>query len=66
MTYKNGKTLGLEYEPAGPLCGRFAVDFRALNRACDRFLAKRGLIAAPSFRRSEWLYGRPAMKRRAA
>lgn len=64
MTYQNGKTLGLEYEPAGPLCGQ--LDFRAFNRACDRFLVKRGLITAPSFRRSEWLFGRPAMKRRAA
>ena len=64
MTLHNGKTLALEYEPTGPLFGRLMLEAQSINAACDRFLARRGLITAPSFRRSEWLYGR-APKRRA-
>jgi len=58
MTLHNGKTLALEYEPTGPLFGRLMLEARSINAACDRFLAKRGLMTQPSFRRSEWLFGR--------
>ena len=49
MTYRNGKPMSLEYEPSGPLCGRFEVDFRAINIACDRFLAGRNLATKLRF-----------------
>jgi hypothetical protein len=61
MTKKNGRVLAIE---AGvPGCPR--IGHLAIHQACDRFLAKRGLHN-PGFARSEWLYGRMAMKRRAA
>jgi hypothetical protein len=61
MTYHNGKTLSLEYEPAGPLLKSY-VGFQEFNAACDRFLSKRGLLSKDGWRRSEWLYGRRSKK----
>lgn len=61
MTYHNGQTLSLEYEPAGPLLKQY-VGFQEFNRACDRFLSKRGLLSKDGWRRSEWLYGRRSKK----
>ena len=63
MTLHNGKTLSLEYEPTGPLFGRLMLEAESINAACDRFLAKRGLITQPSFRNSGFIFGRG--KRRA-
>jgi len=37
-----------------------------MQKACDRFLAKRGLITSANFRRSEWLFGRAAIGQRRA
>jgi hypothetical protein len=44
------------------------INHLLMQKACDRFLAKRGLITGASFRRSEWLFGRMAIgqQRRAA
>jgi hypothetical protein len=64
MKFKNGCVTEVERGVPGlPRIGHIAV-----QKACDRFLAKRGLITAPSFRRSEWLFGRMAIgqQRRAA
>jgi len=49
MTTRNRKPLGLEYEPAGPLCGRLEVDFRAINAASERFFTSRNLAAKLRF-----------------
>jgi hypothetical protein len=62
MKFKNGCVT--EVERGVP--GLPQINHLLMQKACDRFLAKRGLITAPSFRRSEWLFGRMAMKRRAA
>jgi len=62
MTYHNGKLHKIE----GSVPGVPRINHLLMQRACDAFLASRGLVTAPSFRRSEWLYGRPAMKRRSA
>ncbi len=61
MTKKNHRVIAIE--DGVPGCPR--IGHLAIHAACDRFLAKRGLHN-PGFRRSEWLYGRMAMKRRAA
>jgi hypothetical protein len=44
------------------------INHLLMQKACDRFLAKRGLITSANFRRSEWLFGRAAIgqQRRAA
>ena len=63
MTLHNGKTLALEYEPTGPLFGRLMLEAQSINAACDRFLAKRGLLTQPCFRNSDFIFGRG--KRRA-
>jgi hypothetical protein len=39
------------------------LEAQSINAACDRFLAKRGLITQPSFRNSNFIFGRG--KRRA-
>ena len=54
MKFKNGCVTEVEEGvPGVPKIGHLAI-----QRACDRFLMRRGLITAPSFRRSAWLYGR--------
>jgi len=54
MTFKNGLVTRIEPGVAGsPM-----IRHTEIIRACDRFLIKRGLMTAPSFRRSEWLFGR--------
>jgi hypothetical protein len=59
MHAKNGRPIKLEEGvPGFPRIGHLAI-----HKACDRFLAKRGL-ANPGFRRSEFLFGR--MPRKAA
>jgi hypothetical protein len=62
MKLKNGKVMEIE----GGVAGLPRINHLAIHKACDRFLAKRGLIAGASFRRSEWLFGRMAINRRAA
>jgi hypothetical protein len=54
MKLKNG--LVTEIEDGVP--GLPRMNHLTIQRACDRFLMRRGLITAPSFRRSAWLYGR--------
>jgi hypothetical protein len=61
MTTKNGKVLAIE----AAVPGTPRINHLSIHQACNRFLAKRGLHN-PGFARSEWLYGRMAMKRRAA
>lgn len=62
MTYHNGKTHKIERGVAG------MPEMRHLEiqRACDRFLASRGLATQSAFRKSAWLYGRVTTERRAA
>ena len=53
MTLKNGKVHKLE--AGAPGIPR--IHHLEMHRACDRFLASRGIIAEPpDFRRSAWLY----------
>jgi hypothetical protein len=54
MKRKNGKVLEVERGTPG-IPRMFHLD---VHRACDRFLAKRGLVTGASFRKSAWLYGR--------
>lgn len=61
MTLRNGKVHRIE----GAVPGVPRISHLEIQAACNKFLARRGLHA-PGFRRSEWLYGRPAMKARAA
>jgi hypothetical protein len=61
MTTKNRKVIAIE--DGVPGCPQ--INHLSIHQACNRFLAKRGLHN-PGFARSEWLYGRMAMKRRAA
>ncbi|NBW13926.1 MAG: hypothetical protein EBR82_38575 [Caulobacteraceae bacterium] len=63
MKFKNG--LVTEVERGVP--GLPQINHTLMQKACDRFLAKRGLYN-PGFRRSEWLFGRMAIgqQRRAA
>ena len=64
MKFKNG--LVTEVERGVP--GLPRINHLLMQKACDRFLAKRGLVTGASFRRSEWLFGRMAIgqQRRAA
>jgi hypothetical protein len=62
MTLKNRKILKLE---AG-VPGVPHIRHLEVHAACDRFLASRGLLQAPSFRKSAWLYGAVTAERRAA
>ena len=62
MKFKNGCITDIE---AG-VPGLPKIGHTAIQKACDRFLAKRGLITGASFRRSSWLFGRAAANRRAA
>jgi hypothetical protein len=61
MTTKNRKVIAIE----DGVPGTPRINHLSIQEACNRFLAKRGLYN-PGFARSEWLYGRMAMKRRAA
>ena len=61
MKLKNG--LVTEIEDGVP--GLPRMNHLTIQRACDRFLAKRGLVTGASFRRSGWLFGRAAANRRA-
>jgi hypothetical protein len=62
MKFKNGCVT--EVERGVP--GLPQINHLLMQKACDRFLAKRGLIAGANFRRSEWLFGRPAIGQRRA
>jgi hypothetical protein len=59
MTLRNGKVYRLE----DGIPGTPRIYHLAIHRACDRFLASRGLITDPTSRRHAWLFG---AKRRAA
>lgn len=62
MTKKNHTIIHIE---AGvPGCPQ--ISHLGIQQACNRFLAKRGLIASANFRRSEWLFGRAAIGQRRA
>jgi hypothetical protein len=62
MTLKNRKVHKLEAGvPGVPRIGHLEV-----QRACDRFLASRGLSTQSAFRKSAWLYGTVTAERRAA
>jgi hypothetical protein len=64
MMTKNGKTEVIEDgTPGCPYIRHLEV-----HAACDRFLAARGIITEPTFRKSAWLYGHdtPAKSRRSA
>ena len=62
MTYKNGKTHKIE---AGvPGCPE--MRHLEIQRACERFLASRGIATQSAFRKSAWLYGAVTAERRAA
>lgn len=62
MKSKNGRPLEIEDAvPGYPRIGHLAI-----HRACERFFAKRGMRTAPSFRRSEFLFGRMAINQRRA
>jgi hypothetical protein len=56
MKFKNG--LVTEFEAGVPGVPR--INHLLMQKACNRFLAKRGLYN-PGFRRSEWLFGRMAI-----
>jgi hypothetical protein len=62
MKLKNG--LVTEVERGVP--GLPQINHTLMQKACDRFLAKRGLITGANFRRSEWLFGRAAIGQRRA
>jgi hypothetical protein len=62
MKLKNG--LVTEVERGVP--GLPQISHLLMQKACDRFLAKRGLITGANFRRSEWLFGRAAIGQRRA
>jgi len=62
MMTKNGKVKTIEDgTPGCPYIRHLEV-----HAACDRFLISRGLMQAPSFRKSAWLYGAVTAERRAA
>jgi hypothetical protein len=56
MILRNGKVHRLEAGVPG-IPRMYHLD---IHRACDRFLAKRGLVPAPDSRRNTWLFGRKA------
>ena len=62
MKLKNGCITDIE---AG-VPGLPQINHLLMQKACDRFLAKRGLITSANFRRSEWLFGRAAIGQRRA
>jgi hypothetical protein len=62
MTLKNRKVHRIE---AG-VPGVPHIRHLEVHAACDRFLASRGLMRAPAFRKSAWLYGAVTTERRAA
>jgi hypothetical protein len=62
MTLKNRKVHRIE---AG-VPGVPHIRHLEVHAACDRFLASRGLLQAPAFRKSAWLYGAVTAERRAA
>lgn len=61
MTLKNGKIHRID--PGVP--GVPHIRHLEVHAACDRFLASRGLLQAPAFRKSAWLYGAVTAERRA-
>jgi hypothetical protein len=62
MTLKNGKTHKIEAGvPGMPYIGHLEV-----HRACDRFLASRGLATQGAFRKSAWLYGNVTAERKSS
>jgi hypothetical protein len=62
MMTKNGKTQKIE--DGVPSCPY--IRHLEIHAACDRFLASRGIITDPNFRKSAWLYGAVTPERRAA
>lgn len=54
MILRNGKVHRLEEGVPGVP----RIRHLEFHQACDRFLLGRGLITAPSFRKSAWLFGR--------
>ena len=62
MTLKNGKTHKIE--DAVPGIPR--IHHLEMHRACDRFLASRGLVTQSAFRHSAWLYGRVTTERKSS
>ena len=62
MTKRNHTIIHIE----GGVPGLPQMNHLSIQQACDRFLAKRGLITGANFRRSEWLFGRAAIGQRRA
>jgi hypothetical protein len=62
MMTKNGKTQKIE----DGVPGYPHIRHLEIHAACDRFLASRGIITDPNFRKSAWLYGAVTAERRAA
>ena len=62
MKFKNGCVTEVERG----VSGLPQINHTLMQKACDRFLAKRGLITGANFRRSEWLFGRAAIGQRRA
>ena len=59
MMTKNGKTEVVESgTPGNPYIRHLEI-----HAACDRFLASRGIMTEPAFRKSAWLYGTPQPSR---
>ena len=54
MTLRNGKIHKIE----DGVPGIVRINHLLMHKACDAFLASRGLVTAPSFQKSGWLYGR--------
>lgn len=61
MTTRNGKTHKIE----GGVPGVPQIRHLEIHRACDRWLASRGLAMQSAFRKSAWLYGNVTTERRA-
>ena len=62
MTLKNGKAHKIE---AG-VPGIPRIHHLEMHRACDRFLASRGLATQSAFRKSAWLYGNVTTERKSS
>ena len=56
MTTKNGRPIQIDRGTAGVP----RIYHLEMHRACDRFLAKRGIGTAPVGRRNNWLFGKAA------
>ena len=54
MKTKNGRTLEVEVGTSG-VPRIYHLEF---HRACDRFLAKRGIATVSAARRNSWLFGK--------